>query len=200
MLLRVALGVANTNDMNTAATVASATARPIAPKVHIFEQAGLGLAPFRYRGMTKETYQACPEAPLQPGGSCDFCGTGIFFHYHFESADGKQFKVGSDCVLKSGDKGMKKIVSDEERKKRHAAADRKHDRDLRRLYAAWSRRDEVAPTLAAQPHPLRFVSRDGATAGNPLTLLDWCDWTMANAGMSGRLKVAAIIEKIAVSS
>jgi hypothetical protein len=73
--------------------------------MHPFEKAGLGLAPFRCVGVYKNAYQACPGAPLQPGGSCDFCGTGIMYEYKILSSDGKGFKVGCDCVMRTGGEG-----------------------------------------------------------------------------------------------
>jgi hypothetical protein len=68
--------------------------------IHPFEAAGLGLAPFRFVGMEHKTFQACPGAPIQVGGSCDYCSTGISYFCWIESADGRRFKVGSDCVAK----------------------------------------------------------------------------------------------------
>ena len=41
--------------------------------------------PWRYLGMTVEKYQACPGAPIQPGASCDHCGTGIMDVHLFEA-------------------------------------------------------------------------------------------------------------------
>ncbi len=164
-----------------------------ARKVHVFESAGLGQAPFKFircdRGVS---YCACPGAPVQPGGACDFCGTGIYDHYWFRSADGREFKVGCDCIRKAGDKGMRAAISDVERAKRNERAGKKHGRDTLRIYAAWSKRDAVAPAFSMLPHPMNFKNRE---TGEPLTLLDWADWMMAHAGTSGRLQVAAMIEK-----
>lgn len=77
-----------------------------AAHVHAFERAGLGLAPFRFVGLEHRTYKASPDAPTQPGGSCDFCGTGISFFCWIKSADGKTFKVGQDCVRRVDDKPL----------------------------------------------------------------------------------------------
>lgn len=74
--------------------------------VHVFERAGLGKAPFRFVGFYEKTYQACPGAPIQPGSTCDYCGQGIMICCEILSADGKRFKVGSDCVNKTGDRGL----------------------------------------------------------------------------------------------
>ena len=75
---------------------------------HKFESAGLGKAPFRFIGYEHKTYQAHPSAPVQVGGSCDYCGQGISNMYHVKSADGNRFKVGSDCIAKVDDKGLQK--------------------------------------------------------------------------------------------
>jgi len=73
---------------------------------HIFETAGLGSAPFTFVGNERKYFQACPGAPLQCGGSCDYCGTGIVDMYHIQSSDGRSFKVGCECVKKTGDLGL----------------------------------------------------------------------------------------------
>lgn len=81
--------------------------------MHRFERAGLGKAPFQVRGFGREVYQAIPgdpSCPLQPGTSCDYCGTGIMDVAYIESADGKRFKVGCDCVAKVGDSQLLKEI------------------------------------------------------------------------------------------
>lgn len=70
-------------------------------KVHPFEKAGLGAAPFKCVGMEKRVYQASHDAPVQPGDCCDYCGTGIMYVYFIVSSDGNEFVVGSECVLKT---------------------------------------------------------------------------------------------------
>jgi hypothetical protein len=76
--------------------------------VHAFEKAGLGRAPFRCVGFSVEKYQACPGAPIQVGGSCAYCGTGIMDTYWIRGSEpgAKTFKVGSDCVRRTGDAGL----------------------------------------------------------------------------------------------
>lgn len=69
--------------------------------IHPFEVAGLGIAPFRFVGMTENVYSAAP-GHSQPGGCCDYCSNGIKYECHIVSHDGKRFKVGNDCVLKLG--------------------------------------------------------------------------------------------------
>jgi hypothetical protein len=77
---------------------------------HLFERAGLGLAPFRFVRRYSASYQACPGAHVQPGAACDYCGTGIYNVFVVQSSDGREFKVGSDCVLKTGDYGLVQVV------------------------------------------------------------------------------------------
>lgn len=97
--------------------------------MHRFERVGLGKAPFRVRGYGREVFQAIPgdpSCPLQPGTSCDYCSTGIMDVAYIESADGKRFKVGCDCVFKVGDAGLVSAIKRSpeyralQRQKRHA--------------------------------------------------------------------------------
>lgn len=70
--------------------------------IHPFTRAGFGPAPFVCTSVTVEKYQACHGAPIQPGTSCDYCGTGIMYAYWIENADSsRRFKVGCDCVTKT---------------------------------------------------------------------------------------------------
>lgn len=86
--------------------------------LHVFQKAGLGLAPFRF----VDIY----TAPGQ-GDGCHYCGTGIKQVCVIESADGKRFKVGIDCVRKTNSAGLIKAytmhpkVRELNRQKRHTA-------------------------------------------------------------------------------
>ena len=77
--------------------------------LHCFERAGLGKAPFKIVGSYECKFQACPGAPVQCGGSCDYCGQGIMYAVAIKSADGQTFKVGCDCVARTGDAGLIKL-------------------------------------------------------------------------------------------
>lgn len=74
-------------------------------EVHVFERAGLGTAPFRCVGYTESVF-TMPDGSTKGGSSCDYCGTGIRFVCKIKSRDGRTFKVGSDCVAKTGDAGL----------------------------------------------------------------------------------------------
>lgn len=66
-------------------------------KIHLFEQAGLGKAPFYYVG----------DAEANPCISCDYCSHAIKAVFMVQSSDGKTFRVGSDCIFKVGDAGLR---------------------------------------------------------------------------------------------
>jgi len=100
--------------------------------IHPFEAAGLGLAPFRVVGGTQLLFQAAPGEPVRAGGSCDFCSTCIRNAYIVRGADGRTFKVGSECVRKvakaSADTALARSLAVAEapaRKARAAAASAK---------------------------------------------------------------------------
>lgn len=151
--------------------------------IHKFEAAGLGKAPFRFSGCEKLVFQACPGAPIQPGGSCDYCGTAISQAFWLTSADGRRFKVGCDCIYKAGDAGLKKVV-DAEKKKRAKA------RTAERIAegAGMLSDPELRERLEREPHPNGFKGKN---------LLDWCNWMLDHAGNKGKLSVARTIEAFA---
>jgi hypothetical protein len=88
-------------------------------KIHVFEAAGLGKAPFRLVGLfsipPKSLLEANPDAynnqmrqaPRDVGvGTCHFCSTAIMANFIIQSHDKKKSAVGCDCVQKTGDKGL----------------------------------------------------------------------------------------------
>lgn len=135
----------NANEMNTTPTA------PVA--IHRFELAGLGKAPFRFAGFSVETYQACHGAPTQPGTSCDYCGTGIMNVCHVESADGKTFKVGIDCIQKVGDAGLIHPAKAAKKAHKRAKVDeaRKLAREARERAEEEERTTKIGAFLAAHP-------------------------------------------------
>lgn len=165
--------------MNTTASEAAA------PKIHVFEKAGLGQAPFKCIGCHVSQYQACPGAPLQPGSSCDYCGTGIMNVFTIQGADGRTFKVGCDCVLKTGDAGLRRTVD------AHMKA-AQHDRDDARIEAAQSllKEERVIAAFTAARHPMEWRARQGAT------MMDYVTWMFEHAGRTGKIKVARLIEGV----
>lgn len=146
-------------------------------EIHRFQVAGLGIAPFHFTGeVTEKTYQACPGAPVQAGSSCDYCGTCIRYEFWVKSADGKEFKVGCDCIHKTGDRGLIQQISVAERKlrdkKNQAAKERKLAKLTARIEAAKLALPSAAGALSAQPHPSSWHTDK--------TLLDYVNWCFAN--------------------
>lgn len=79
-------------------------------KIHVFEEAGLGKAPFYF------------EDIHEGWTSCDHCGRSIYWQFSIASSDGKHFIVGSSCVAKTGDYGLisKVNAADKAAKKKRA--------------------------------------------------------------------------------
>lgn len=158
-----------------------------ATKIHKFELAGLGKAPFRVIGCEEQIFQAAPGAPMQPGTCCDYCGTGIMYVFWITSADGNRFKVGSDCVAKTGDVGLKTVVDVQVRKMKRET---KAKRDAVRIESALENlKDEsFRDFLRQQPHPYGYMADKG------LTMLDFCEFMFENAGNSGKIKACRKVE------
>lgn len=152
-------------------------------EMHKFEAAGLGKAPYQFVGMTIEHYQAYPGAPLQVGGSCDYCGQGIVNTFWFKSADGKKFKVGCDCFYKSNAKT--KLYCQVEKAEREFKRNAKADRDQSVIAQAKAKFEADPAMFTDKPHPA-YPSK---------TLRDYVQWMMLNAGTSGKLKVSKLINK-----
>lgn len=152
--------------------------------VHKFEAAGLGKAPFRFVSCEEKTYQACPGAPVQPGGSCDYCGTGIRFLFWCKSADGKRFKVGCDCIRKVSDGAVTKLLKDAERAERKLKKDAKRAKLADRLTAVRAKLDANPTLFTDRPHPA-IVGKTGR---------DYIEWMLRNAGDAGRARVAKMVE------
>ncbi len=155
---------------------------------HPFERAGLGAPPYRFLGAEHVTYQAVkgdPNCPVQPGGSCDFCGLGIYDQYHFRSSNGKTFKVGCDCALKAlktaKDFPSQKLVDRERRKlernKRHAREELK----IEALLAQWNQ-PEVQAWAKSTPSPNPWRAKEGDT------YFDYVEYAVSVSGNSGKLR------------
>lgn len=154
--------------------------------IHQFERAGLGKAPYKYLGCEVRKYQACSDAPMQPGASCDYCGQGIMEVHLLLSSDGRRFKVGCDCIRKAGDAGLKAIVN---REVSRMNAEKRHALAMAKAAEArvWVEDQTIAVLLAAEPHP----SIPGKT------FLDYCLWLLSNAGDKGRAQVHSWVKPYA---
>jgi hypothetical protein len=89
-------------------------------KVHVFEQANLGKAPFEVVDAYEHHEHQIGDSlgVTDMGTSCDYCSTYIRNVFVIESSDGKKFRVGSDCVNKTSDKGLTRVVNEFKSRKR----------------------------------------------------------------------------------
>jgi hypothetical protein len=173
------------------------TSTPDADTIHVFERAGLGKAPFRYIGMVeqdlcygqkilnREEYSRTGILlTTKPGGTCAYCGAYIINMCQVQSSDGRTFHVGSDCIEKTSDAGLRKVVAKDLKAVQQA-------RDNARIAAAkvLLTDDSVKANLDALPHPFPHMARKGHT------LLNYIEWTLTRAGRAGTLKVVRMIEK-----
>jgi len=189
---RAAEYIAANEQAEQAAAIVRALEKRADEKLHKFEEAGLGKAPFRVVGYR---YDVGPKvisvkggvthtagSPGQPMGVCKYCGEGIAHVFIIRSADGNEFDVGSTCVGKTGDAGMKKAVNRKVNALRREAREKKEMAKIAegREWCA-ARRDEMTKL----PHP----SFDGKT------LADYYDWMMERAGRSGMLRAIKTVQK-----
>jgi hypothetical protein len=124
-------------------------------KLHPFEAAGLGEAPFYLDHVRWGVYyQACAGAPFQPGGSCDYCGTAIVNQFWIVGSNPAQkpFKVGCDCVEKVFKQDAPIVRAVRDAKSVHERAKRSEKRAVKaqakREKIAAERAERVAAALA----------------------------------------------------
>ncbi len=149
---------------------------------HPFHRRGLGAPPYRFIGQTENVFRPHPGAPGKPGGSCDYCHTGIMDEYWFLSSDKKKFRVGCDCLRKASKESddyplqslTARLVRENARKARHAREKAK----LLELDALLVEHEEA---LATFPHPVAYRANQG---GN---LFHYATWMRKNAGATGGL-------------
>lgn len=172
-------------------------------EIHPFEKAGLGKAPFRFVGMAQQDriygevilnraeYEKTGIAlTTKPGGTCAYCGTYILNMYNIKSADGKCFHVGCDCVEKTGDAKLIKVVTDARRKadkERRAAKAADVSQRVNRELSELLGNDGVRNMLERLPHPNAYMATRGAT------LLGWCEFQQQRGGVFGKSKAVKII-------
>ena len=163
-------------------------------KIHVFEKAGLGKAPFKCVGFSTTSDRIALNRYCQGhgltyttnmcGGTCDYCGTAIWNVFRIRSSDNKEFVVGCDCVLKTNDIGLRNIVS---KITSEAAKARKQQNEQEKIAQLndWANDSDVRAKLTAIPHPkLRN-----------LTMLNYVEWMIVHGGTAGKIKVWRLIDK-----
>lgn len=163
---------------------------------HAFEVAGLGLAPFVFIGVS-ENVITYPDGSQQAGGTCDFCGNGIKTECHVRSADGKQFKVGCNCIEKVGDKGVLEAYKNSPEYRRHQRELRQKREVAREDAAKVELEDlEVRYEFSKYPHPHGFRNRE---TGELMTAEDAISWTLSNRGFQhARNQAKYLVQKHAM--
>jgi hypothetical protein len=161
------------------------TDNPAEVGMHVFERAGLGKAPFACVGMGEKTYCACQGAPVQPAGTCDYCGNCIRYVFQIRSADGKLFGVGCDCVNKTQDAGLIRAYKNrpEYRKLQREKRAAKAAADLIEL-------DTLLRERAAD------LERFPATSDKSPNLYQHVVWWRNHAGASGRASVLRFAKRV----
>ncbi len=165
--------------------------------IHPFEKAGLGLAPFTLIGTstTEDRAQLNSEragngqmfTTNHCGGTCAYCGTAIENVFKIRSSDGNEFKVGCECVKKTGDHNLVKVVN---KVVRDGAKERKAVRDQVIIDAARAKLPMAGQKLAYQPHPNAYFALQGKT------MLDYVNWLITAWPTTSKLKAAFIINSI----
>lgn len=163
-------------------------------KLHRFERAGLGLAPFRCIGIESRVGPIdlgnghFVGAPGQPMGTCAYCGTGIADCRIILSADKKRFIVGNECVAHTADKALisesKRFTRERDRAKRLDKMKRDEE-VLKGVLADPSSREG----LNALPHPVEYMAERGHT------LLGYIEFMRQSAGASGMARAVRICRK-----
>lgn len=97
---------------------------------HPFEKAGLGKAPFYCTHVTENVFEN-GDGTTKAGGCCSYCGTGIRWEFWIKDsvAGSRQFRVGCDCVAKTGwgIEGFEKVRAEHVRARREAGAQKRRE-------------------------------------------------------------------------
>jgi hypothetical protein len=136
---------------------------------HPFEKAGLGKAPFSCTGVSENVF-TLPDGTSKAGGCCDYCGTGIRWEFWIKGsvAGARQFKVGCDCVAKTGRgiENFEKVRADHTRARRQEGAEKRAEKK-REARKAW----------IDEQHAARAIERAAATEA----------WRKENSALAARL-------------
>jgi hypothetical protein len=125
------------------------------------------------------------------GGSCDYCSTFIKNFFWLESSDKKKFKVGCDCVHKSGDKGL---IDAAKVQKSRLNAEKRHLKQLSDAKRLVSLKEERSVQFSSLPHPNEYMTKKGKT------LLDWWNYRISATSASRYRNLIKELESIPVAS
>src|SRR5690606_10356456 len=181
-------------------------------KMHPFEKAGLGKAPFKYVGVeiksgplrftNPDGTETQVGAPGQPMGCCKYCYQGIKECHIVRSADGKVFEVGCDCIQKLASENrhlprtaeqaqLEDLAAKANASRRDLRNQQARDRRAKAAQASAVRLDELLgdkrleSKLSARPSKHDWKAKQGGT--------EWDDvlFTAHGCGHAGRLRLIA---------
>lgn len=170
-------------------------------KLHPFEKAGLGKAPFKFVRMERKVGPVqlgngfSVGAPGQPMGTCNYCLQGISNCFSIRSADGKEFVVGCDCIEKlyaDSNKTASQLAKDpvyQAVKTAKADHDRKvrHDREAKKIAEGLEWANAHAELLKSK--------KTGSKYRPDETEWDRLEWFMRNAGNKGKIDIFKELRK-----
>lgn len=149
--------------------------------MHIWEKKGLGKAPFKVVGFHRHSNEGWEGNYLDSSDgiadytkalakykicTCHVCGIGLKNNFLIDSADGKHFSVGCDCVQSSGDGGLITEVKGVQRTIRQIekAAERKRQHEQWNAERRAKRDIQIVETYAE--HPVSVVRLLAYNGGN----------------------------------
>ena len=151
-------------------------------KIHRWEAAELGKAPFTFIGVDRITFGGSfPGDPIKPGSTCDYCGQAIMYVCQVRSSDGKSFKVGNECIRKIDE--MPKIIADKyQREIKRQQANIKREQTQTKAAELIKQYEDNRDKFTAYPHPQKWAQEQGQT------LADSIDWMIIYAGHARVIK------------
>jgi hypothetical protein len=155
---------------------------------HPFEKAGLGKAPFSCTGVSENVWDN-GDGTTKAGGVCDYCGTGIRWEFWIKGsiAGAKQFKVGCDCVAKTGwgIERFEEVRAQHTRARRQAGAQKRRETRKAQIEAEIAQRaaQRLVSTQAWREANSALVARLEAYKGTNTFLLS----SIANLAYWGKL-------------
>ncbi len=126
---------------------------------HKWEKMG-AVAPYAYKGFSVSIYQASSEAPKQAGTTCDYCGTGIMNVFYVQDSNGKEFKLGCECIKALNSPKLTVLV---ESKVRELNRLKKAENEVNKVNSLEADYLQALTILSTIPHPNSHFAKQGKT-------------------------------------
>lgn len=184
-------------------------------KIHVFEEAGHGKAPYSYHGafyvdkvrageITSDYHKNIVtehfdylDNGMKGLCNCHFCGTEILYHFKIMSSDRHKFIVGSTCIYKTGDSGLINYVKPaktelervQKERKKQAAKGKRLIRETKKIEQGKKLLTNQSEYINTFPHPNNWYNSQGKT------FFDYCGWIFNHAGNSTKISVTNWIKR-----